>query len=180
LTLEELGLEGYPLTVAGKVRKNVLRELVHKHLAPPDDVVADESLQVSSPPENDGPPTPPSSKDSGGSEAESLELIGPEKERSEIEETIQQLTDIWSTLVVIVPLKSQSILEFADSITLLRYCDKVWRNMGKKLYIQDFVAFETVEKQAELLQTRAAVSAETGADARMYPLKVYPLILVLI
>jgi hypothetical protein len=179
LTLEELGLEGYPLTVAGKVRKNVLRELVHKHLAPPDDNATEESLQASSPPENDLPLTPPSSNGSGDSEAESLVLIGLEKEPSEIEKTIQQLTEIWSTLVVIVPLKSQSILDFADSITLLRYCDKVWRNVGKKLYIQDFVAFETIEKQAELLLTRADVSAESIVGARMYLFEVYPLILVL-
>jgi hypothetical protein len=180
LTLEELGLESYPLTAAGKVRKNVLREIVYKHLAPPDEIALDEPHpQVSLPLEYITPPTPPASKNSEGSQADSLELIGGEPERTEVVETIEKLTAIWSTLVVIAPLKTDSILEFADSITLLRYCDKVWRTLGKKLYIQDFVAFETIEKQAELLQTRGAIGTEGEVDACMYLFGIYSLVLVL-
>jgi hypothetical protein len=181
LTLEELGLEQYPLTAAGKVKKNVLRELVYKHLALPDETLLHETPpQMPSSLEYIVPPTPPASKHSGGSNIDSLELIGRELEQTEVEETIEQLTAIWSTLVVIAPLKTDSILDFADSITLLRYCDKVWRSLGKKLYIQDFVAFETIEKQAELLQKRGAMNSESEADTGMYLFEIYSSILVLL
>jgi len=179
LTLEELGLEQYPLTAAGKVKKNVLRELVYKHLALPDETPLHETpSQVSSSLEYIVPPTPPASKHSGSSHADSLELTGRELEQTEVEETIEQLTAIWSTLVVIAPLKTDSILGFADSITLLRYCDKVWRSLGKKLYIQDFVAFETIEKQAELLQKRGAMKSESEVDTGMYLFEIYSSILL--
>ncbi|KUJ19720.1 AMP-binding enzyme family protein-like protein [Mollisia scopiformis] len=122
VTLEELGIEKYPLTSAGKVRKNVLKELLVKYFEPEPE------------------PEPES--------------------RTNKSKTIRQLIEIWATLVVNSPSKDDSVYDFADSISLLRYCDKVWRALGKKLYLQDFVKHETIEKQAQLLQSRGESTAE--------------------
>jgi hypothetical protein len=158
ITLEELGIKKYPVTSAGKVRKNILKELVCQHLGVVNDK-EDKEL-----PSTD-PLTPASSTDAD--EVVGLEPLSAED--SELAETIQQLLDIWLTLVVGAPGKDDGIFDFADSITLLRYTDKVWRTLGKKLYLQDFVVHDTVEKQAKLLQTRGA-SAEEASDASKFKL----------
>jgi hypothetical protein len=43
---------------------------------------------------------------------------------------------------------------FADSITLLRESDRVWKTLRKELYLQDYVEHPTIEKQATLLEQR--------------------------
>lgn len=163
LTLEELGIDRYPVTAAGKVRKNILKELVSQHfgVAPEQD---NESFLNGKSTE---PLTPQSSKRSDIPGSVNLEPLSLNKDASEIEETIQQLIEIWATLVVISPSKDDPILDFADSITLLRYCDKVWRSLGKKLYLQDFIVHETIGQQAQLLQSRDAIPKE-AAGAGMH------------
>jgi hypothetical protein len=154
ITLEELGIEKYPVTSAGKVRKNILKELVCQYFG----VVNDKENKE--PPSTD-PLTPPSSIHA----AEVVDLEPLSLQDEELAETIQQLVDIWSTLVISAPGKYDAMFDFADSITLLRYTDKVWRALGKKLYLQDFLVHDTVEKQAKLLQTRESTPQEaSGAN----------------
>jgi hypothetical protein len=43
---------------------------------------------------------------------------------------------------------------FADSITLLRYSDRVWKTLRKELYPQDYLEHPTIEKQAILVVYR--------------------------
>jgi hypothetical protein len=152
VTLEELDIEKYPVTSAGKVRKNVLKDLVCQHFGVTPDKENKEPLLL----------TPPSSKDLDfdSADVEPLSL-----EDAEIAETIQQLVDIWSTLVVSAPGKDDAIFDFADSITLLRYTDKIWRMMSKRLYLQDFLTHDTIELQAKLLKTREATPKEASGSA---------------
>ncbi|KAE9377406.1 acetyl-CoA synthetase-like protein [Stipitochalara longipes BDJ] len=153
VTLEELGIEKYPVTSAGKVRKNVLKELVCQHFG----IVLNKENNKA----HLDPLTPPSSFDA----ADELDLEKMSAEDAEVAETIKQLTEVWSTLVLKAPGKDDAIFDFADSITLLRYTDKIWRTLGKKLYLQDFLIYDTVEKQARLLQTRekeATKEADSG------------------
>ena len=148
VTLEDLGIDKYPVTSAGKVRKNILKDLICQHFGISND---NEDKEAPS-----NPLTPPSSADA----AEELVLENIRLENSKIEETIQRLIDIWSTLVLNAPGRNDAIFDFADSITLLRYTDKIGRTMGRNLYLQDFLTHDTVEKQARLLQTREKEGAK--------------------
>jgi hypothetical protein len=153
VTLEELGIEKYPMTSAGKVRKNILKELVCQHFG----ITNDKEDKLAPLDRLTDPPSIDASAQ--------LELKKAGIEKAEIEETIQQLTEIWSTLVLSAPGRNDTIFDFADSITLLRYTDKIWRILGKKLYLQDFLASDTVEKQAKLLRTRETeVPRQVGTD----------------
>ena len=96
-----------------------------------------------------------------------LEPLTLDEDSLEIQETCEKLLEIWATLVVVPPSKDFSIFDFADSITLLRYCDKVWRILGKRLYLQDFLVHKTVEQQATLLQSRDMTS-KNAVGAGMY------------
>jgi aryl carrier-like protein len=148
ITLEELGIEKYPLTSAGKVRKNVLKELIAKHFH------VEVDNRVEAPPEGfEELLTPPLSTFDDSKDTQDMEN-SVSTEAPELTEIINQLTDIWTTLVISPPTKDNSVYDFADSISLLRYCDKVWRNLGKKLYLQDFMEHDTIEKQAQLLHSR--------------------------
>jgi hypothetical protein len=162
ITLEELGIENYPTTSTGKVRKDALRELVLKHLFPPKDfelLYLDDSKSTSSDTGTD-PLAFPSSKSSETSNSIQIDHPNCEQELPAIQATIQQLISIWTSLVVVPPKVEDSVLDFADSITLLRYSDKVWRTLGKKLYLQDFLEHETIKQQAKLLESREAFSAQ--------------------
>jgi hypothetical protein len=98
---------------AGKVRKNILKDLVCRHFGVIND---NEDKEVPS-----DPLTPPSSVGA----AEELALEELKLQEAEIDKTIQQLADIWLTLVLNAPGRNDTIFDFADSITLLRYTDKI-------------------------------------------------------
>ena len=163
ITLEELGIKQYPLTSVGKVRKNILKELASKHF----NVESDQDKKLSPLTKAAEPLTPPSSKGSEMFDSVTLEPLTLDEDSLEIQETCEKLLEIWATLVVVPPSKDVHIFDFADSITLLRYCDKVWRSLGKKLYLQDFLVHKTVEQQAKLLQSRDATSKD-AVGAGMY------------
>ncbi|KAF4450084.1 hypothetical protein F53441_6728 [Fusarium austroafricanum] len=117
-TLQELGLEKFPLTSLGKVKKQQLKSRVL------------EFRQASSAPKVEpvnGASTPP---------------------------FVDKLLDICEQLIGTRPLVTDSFKYLADSITLLRYCDNVLRVCGQRLFLQDFIENDTVEKQAHLLLSR--------------------------
>jgi hypothetical protein len=162
ITLDELGIKHYPATPTGKVRKDALKQLVLKHLFPLSD---SESLHSkdskSAASENtEAPSTPLSSESSKTFESVQFDHFKVKNESSANYATIQQLISIWTNLVAVAPKIDSSVLDFADSITLLRYCDKVWRTLGKKLFLQDFLENETIEKQARLLESRDTIPAQ--------------------
>ncbi|KAH7157381.1 hypothetical protein B0J13DRAFT_649912 [Dactylonectria estremocensis] len=128
-TLEELGLETFPVTSLGKVKKEVLRQKLAK---------LREAVQPRE------PQTAPIE--------EQLKLQPAQK-------YIEKLLEIWETLSGTRPAVTDSIMLLADSITLLRYCDSVLRVCGQRLYMHDFNLNDTVEKQAKLLLSRELQNA---------------------
>ncbi|KAH8899808.1 acetyl-CoA synthetase-like protein [Thozetella sp. PMI_491] len=66
------------------------------------------------------------------------------------------LLDVWEDLVGVRPALEDPIYTFADSITLLRYCDRVLSTLGQRIYLQDFTESPTVEDLAALVNSRAA------------------------
>lgn len=117
-TLEELGLERFPLTSLGKVKKEQLKNRIL------------ELRQAKASPKiraTNGASTPP--------------FVG-------------KLLGICEQLTGTRPSITESFKYLAGSITLMRYCDHVLRVCGQRLYLQDFVEHDTIEKQAHLLLSR--------------------------
>ncbi|KAF4338496.1 long-chain-fatty-acid ligase [Fusarium beomiforme] len=117
-TLQELGLDGFPLTSLGKVKKQKLKEKV---------LQLRQANSASKSQLSNGTSVPP---------------------------FVDKLLDICEQLTGTRPSVTESFKYLADSITLLRYCDNVLRVCGQRLYLQDFVENDTVEKQAHLLLSR--------------------------
>lgn len=145
-TLEELGLQAFPLTRTGKVRKDELRNAVlRKQQAtpniefPPPKTLRQAPNTVATPPES------PFMVDVEAAPGESLDLTA-------------ELTSIISDLVGIVPRPHTDIREMMDSVNVLRYTDRVLRRLGRRLYLQDVIKSPTIAGQAALLQSRAEKS----------------------
>lgn len=115
-TLEELGLDSFPVTSLGKPKKGVLAKAV----------VAFRSAK--------GPLIP--------------------SKRDKLQELAETLAKVWERLTGNYPSKDDNFAYFSDSITLLRYCDAVLRHSGRRLYLQDLVKHDTIEKQAKMLLER--------------------------
>lgn len=123
-TLEELGLQSFPVTSLGKVKKEKLRRAVAALRKANEPVI-------------------------GRPVAYTWEL--PQNSTKPLTEI---LVDLWEQLSGTRPSKDESIIYLSDSITLLRYCDSVLRYCGKRIYLQDFADHDTIEKQAQLLIMR--------------------------
>ncbi|KAI0477121.1 hypothetical protein GGR56DRAFT_665271 [Xylariaceae sp. FL0804] len=74
-----------------------------------------------------------------------------------IEATKRGLQEIWQALIGMSPGYDDLVTEFADSITILRFCDKVTTSLGKRIYLQDFIQHPTISSQASLLEERATM-----------------------
>ncbi len=79
--------------------------------------------------------------------------------KSQIDFT-QDLLDIWEDLVGIRPSPEDPIYTFADSVTLLRYCDRVLNTIGQRVYLQDFAESPTIQELAGLVNARADPNPE--------------------
>jgi hypothetical protein len=117
-TLQELGLEKFPLTSLGKVKKEQLKTHILK---------LRQAKTSPKGPINKAAPTPP---------------------------FVNKLLSVCEQLIGTRPSITESFKYLADSITLLRYCDRVLRVCGQRLYLQDFIEHDTIEKQAHLLLSR--------------------------
>ena len=82
-----------------------------------------------------------------------------------LQELTQILIQAWEKLSGDFPSKDDRFAYFSDSITLLRYCDAVSRHSGRRLYLQDLVQHDTIEKQAKLLLERAEPKFGQGINA---------------
>ena len=118
-TLEELGLDSFPVTSLGKPKKGVLAQAVIEFRS------ATQPPALSS------------------------------TDRNELQEMTETLVKAWETVTEDCPSKDDDFAHLSDSITLLRYCDAVLRLSGQRLYIQDVIEHDTIEKQAKLLFERA-------------------------
>lgn len=80
--------------------------------------------------------------------------VEAEAKASSLAELKAQLTEIWKDMAGVAPSPNDSIASFADSITLLRFCDRVLTKTGRQLHLQDVLSRDTVAGQAELLIAR--------------------------
>jgi len=67
----------------------------------------------------------------------------------------ERLAEIWESLIGEKPRLHDSVKNFADSITLLRFCDRVQTTFGQRIFIQDVIHHDTLEKQAALVEGRS-------------------------
>lgn len=67
---------------------------------------------------------------------------------------VQALMSLWEDMTGHRPSVAESITHSADSILLLRYCDAVFRSCGQRMYLQDVVQHDTIEKQVAILRGR--------------------------
>jgi len=88
---------------------------------------------------------------------------------SALDGTIGKLCSIWESLVGIRPSPDANLQEFADSITVLRYCDRILKTMGLRLYLQDFTNHQTLREQAELLDSRGHKHQPSSGSIRSLP-----------
>ncbi len=144
-TLAELNLQSFPLTFTAKVRKELLREAIasHRGKATSSAPVANE-LQCRS----------------GQRKASSA------AEDTTLADTVDQLLSIWEALIATRPSAESRVSEYADSISLLRYCDRVLDSLGSRLCLQDFLEHETVRQQAELVCSRKRRSSPVAKNAQ--------------
>ena len=80
--------------------------------------------------------------------------VSDNQELEIVRDTIHMLVGAWESLTGVRPSTDVSVSDLADSITMLRYCDAVFRSSGKRLYFQDVLHHETLRQQAKLLLTR--------------------------
>lgn len=137
-TLVELKLPNFPITSTGKVKKDELRCAVMRH--------REHNQRI----EN----------------KDLTEQLHPSKPA--LVSLVDQLVDVWQQLTGFRPSKDDSIMYLADSITLLRYCEKVLRTCGKRLYLQDFIENDTLAKHADLLNSRARRQAKFDAASQEF------------
>ncbi|KAK0388098.1 hypothetical protein NLU13_4342 [Sarocladium strictum] len=116
-TLEELGLNTFPLTTLGKIRRGLLTKVVNRHR---------QNLS---------------------------KLAISDLRKDEHENLVVSLIDAWEQVAVTRPERDQDVLFLADSISMLRFGDRVVRLCGKHIYLQDLIRHNTVEKQARFLQS---------------------------
>jgi acyl-CoA synthetase (AMP-forming)/AMP-acid ligase II len=125
LTLEDLGLQMYPMTAVGKVRKNVLKEHVKSYFQK--------------------------------KRRQSMSHLQEDN-------LVKELQDIWAELLNTTPdmiATKVAAPEIADSITILRFCERVRRKLNKRIYLQDFRNHQTIEQQADLLKSRSLDNSQS-------------------
>lgn len=95
---------------------------------------------------------------------EELKIRLPDQvELGKLEGTLQ---NIWEQLTGFCPALTDNLDYLADSITLLRYCDSVLRTCNKQLYLQDLREHNTVQKQSQLLSSRALLNNSDNMRAQ--------------
>lgn len=91
------------------------------------------------------------------------EATPPIKDVDPQDPIVEDLLTVWEDMTGTRPSATESITLIADSILLLRYCDAVFRSCGQRMYLQDVVEHDTVEKQATLLRARRHHKSGQGA-----------------
>jgi hypothetical protein len=172
-SLDELQLENFPLTSVGKVKKRKLVEIVEEfrgqHKATESSVSVNEELVIA--PSSEEPISSPRKEAvvSVNGVEETAADGDPASESSPETEIEKQLVHIWKDIVGIAPDINDSVTTFADSITILRYADRVLNEFGRPIYLHDIPDNLTVRQQAMLLSRRRPAlfnQATTIGDSR--------------
>lgn len=122
IPISTLGLEDYPKTMAGKVKKTELAALVRKHRHDRDEEV------------------------SRGFSDDQLE---------------ERIKKIWARAVGLGDNQIDTnapVADFADSITIMRVRDKVQRETGKSLSLQEMAEANTISEQIKLLKAQSTTT----------------------
>ena len=162
LSLQHLGLEQFPTTATGKVKKQQLKALVATYLASTKKRLA-QAPQVAL--ETACPASKLSSSSSSSiiepcSHGHARRLRGTseatacENMQTEVSNVINTLQEIIFELTHVRPSPDEDLGQVTDSITALRYCDRVLNNLGVRLNLQDVASNATLRKQAELVSHR--------------------------
>jgi len=209
-TLEELGMEAFPVTSLGKIKKELLRQAVAKVRTPtpepvpepvprstlepaPEAVPATAVMNGTAANGHAGPTikstatngltngldndharghsepttsgaTPNGTNGHANGHSKSTNSHG--KAIPSVSALVDQVATIWENLIGEKPAPDDNISTFADSITLLRFCDRVQTFLGQRIYLQDFVEHDTVAKQASLIEQRLGQNSQsTGLDS---------------
>ncbi|KAH8897277.1 acetyl-CoA synthetase-like protein [Thozetella sp. PMI_491] len=85
---------------------------------------------------------------------ESLRSSSSEINRTTKNGTQSSLVSILEDLLGQAPGLDDDILTLADSITVMRYCDRIFKTLELKLYLQDVLEMKTIREQAGLLMRR--------------------------
>ncbi|KAF2101709.1 acetyl-CoA synthetase-like protein [Rhizodiscina lignyota] len=132
--IEDLGLKDYPRTMAGKIQKNKLTDLVRQY-----------------------------------------------RERSEAtngyvaSQLTEQVTQIWARMVGVNAKDISSttdLAELGDSITLMRVKDRIYKQTGVNLTVQEILEARTIGKMIGIMQTRAA--ADVSSDSAQFAAPDHP------
>lgn len=155
--LSELGMESFPVTSLGKIKKEVLKNAITELRMPlPGTEESTPALPIGKDREVAQPAEPfqsqPEPLTTSANGHTSINGINKTKTPSSIAD---QLATIWEDLIGQKPDPDDSVATFADSITILRFCDRVLNALDQRLYLQDFADHDTVNKQAALLEQRS-------------------------
>lgn len=144
-TLDELDLEAYPITTTGKVKKDQLRKAVlrqrqERDLPRPCGMSATkETLPI-------------------------IPLVPTETKPETSAGLVSELSSIVEDIVGSLPSSNTDVRTFLDSVSILRYCDRVRRQMGRRLYFSDIIEHPTLPEQAKFLLTRGNTPMENRQD----------------
>jgi len=98
------------------------------------------------------------------------------KSSAEPQSTASTLRGIWSRVLGVKEQEVElhaSVLAFADSITILRFCHEVQVSLGLSLSVKDVMANETIHKQAAML-SNAVTQSTSKTDSRLSPMTSLP------
>ncbi|KAK4442277.1 hypothetical protein QBC34DRAFT_444296 [Podospora aff. communis PSN243] len=170
-TLEDLGMDTFPMTSLGKIKKEVLRQEVAKLRAPPPDPAPEPTPEPTPEPAPEvvtnghGHANSTNGHNNGFTENEANgQRVAP------VSPLVEQIMAIWENLIGEKPAPDDNIATYADSITLLRFCDRVQTLLGQRIYLQDFIDHDTIAKQALLIEQRSEESGHTNSISTSKPL----------
>ncbi|KEY75091.1 hypothetical protein S7711_01551 [Stachybotrys chartarum IBT 7711] len=117
--LKDIGFDTFPMTTLGKIKKGVLREGVIKHRL--GNILANAT---------DGIP----SKHTQNNKTDLL---------------VDKLTNVWEQVTGHQPAATDRIRDLGDSITLLQFCEALFRREDRRIYLQDFQPLLTFKNLAD-------------------------------
>lgn len=84
----------------------------------------------------------------------------PESETSS--SLVSQLSSIVKDIMGTLPPGDTDVRTFLDSVSILRYCDRVHRQLGRRLYFSDVMEYPTLPEQAALMLSRGETLVNDG------------------
>lgn len=177
-TLEDLDLTNFPMTRTGKIRKDELKAAI-LCTACQESSQERGMLHMASSECSDTLVTPPQSPygseedDSSEAWSDAHEPVTPppaltQKRPDELSKASYLVADLSAIVIDIlgtVPPPEADLRGFMDSVSMLRYTDRVQRRLGRKLYLQDVLKHATLAEHAALIESRGMLQQTTPSAA---------------